>query len=258
MKFTNLAALVAMIVSSNGAHAVLSNSADNGLTIDNDAVTSYGYNSANNTTEWYVSGNGSFADSFFTMGGNKNKQAVDSQFAYLTAGTQYYHDDLHGTYVGDTYLSLDGATQPNIATFTFFSNQGSLKTTGTGVSILSASGDTATVDMSGLTINWYGTDYALGTGAWSTGYTHGVGNITCEAGGGCERGSAYTLKYTATLPADAPYLGSFKFYLELHGMVGCTVEGCPTPTIPEASTYAMMLAGLGLVGLMVRRRRKLI
>ena len=32
--------------------------------------------------------------------------------------------------------------------------------------------------------------------------------------------------------------------------------GGPTPVIPEPETYAMMLAGLGLVGLVARRRRK--
>lgn len=36
------------------------------------------------------------------------------------------------------------------------------------------------------------------------------------------------------------------------------LEGIATAPVPEAETYAMMLAGLGLVGLMAHRRRKLV
>lgn len=241
MEFTKIAALVALAITSTGAHAVLDS---NGLSIYNDAVTTYGYTSANSTTEWYVSSNGSLADSFFTMGGSKYKQTLDTQFAYLYSGT---------------YLPLDGTVQPSVATFTYHQAPGSLNTTGT--SILSTSGDTATVDMSGLTWTWYNEPpISLGAGAWSTGFTNGVGNITCAASSGCAIGSEYTLTYTATIPMGDTYssYGGVKFYLELHGIAGCTPEGCGSfatpPAIPEASTYGMMLAGLSLVGYMVRRK----
>ena len=32
--------------------------------------------------------------------------------------------------------------------------------------------------------------------------------------------------------------------------------GEPVPSVPEPETYAMMLAGLGIVGLQLRRRRR--
>ena len=70
-----------------------------------------------------------------------------------------------------------------------------------------------------------------------------MGNLTCTAGSGCAVGSAYTLKYTATVP---DFWNPTPYYLELHGTVGA---------VPEASTYGMMLAGLGLVGAMARRRK---
>lgn len=105
--------------------------------------------------------------------------------------------------------------------------------------------------MSGWKVDWSSvTDIPMGTTAWSAGYSNGVANLTCAAGSGCAVGSAYTLKYTATVPAGDPSgFGNVKYYLELHGTVGA---------VPEASTYGMMLAGLGLVGFAVRRRKQVI
>ena len=234
MKFvmTKIAALVAMTIASPVAHAVLTGF--NTLSIENDAVTSY---DASNSS-FYVSSNGTLVDSFFTTGGSTRKQVIDSQFAYLYSGAA---------------LTLTGAPQSNIATFTWYGKPGSFETLGTGISILTASGDAATVDMSGWAVDWdtqqdislgvlatLGGDYAPGVP-----YVSAVGNILCDAGSGCAVGSHYTLKYKATLPTlefGAPYIA---FYFEFQGTVGA---------VPEASTYGMMLAGLGLVGGMARRR----
>jgi hypothetical protein len=93
-----------------------------------------------------------------------------------------------------------------------------------------------------------------------------VGNLTCTAGSGCAVGSAYTLKYTATVPLGDPSgFGGVKYYLELHGCVGweCAFfesssgvnPNWAPAAIPEASTYGMMLSGLGVIGVMARRRR---
>ena len=234
-KMTKIAALAAMAFASTGAHAVLTSS--NTLSIDNDAAI--GKTSTTTAAVWTVTSNGPLADSFFTMGGAKVKQALDTQYAYLMNGAA---------------LTLSGATQSNIATFTYYGQPGDNKTAGTGISILSASGDTATVDMSGWKVDWSTTqNIPMSTGAWSVGYTNGVGNITCAAGSGCALGSAYTLKYTATVPTGDPSgFGDVKYYLELHGTVG------QAALVPEASTYGMMLAGLGLVGFAVRRRKQVI
>jgi hypothetical protein len=48
---------------------------------------------------------------------------------------------------------------------------------------------------------------------------------------------------------DASGFGGVKYALHLTG----TIAAAP---VPEASTYGMMMAGLGLVGFMASRRRK--
>jgi hypothetical protein len=221
MKFTltKIAALAAMAILSPGAHAVLTSF--NTLTIQNDAVTSF--NASNSS--FYVSSDGPMLDSFFTMGGSMTKQVIDSQFAYLYNGAA---------------LTLTGAPQSNIATFTWFGKPGSYETIGTGISILSASGDTATVGMSG-----WGADWDIQQDIPVDALGSGVGSIVCGAGSGCAVGSHYTLTFTGGVAGDAA--GSpTPFYLELHGTVGA---------VPEASTYGLMLAGLGLVGAMARRKK---
>ena len=238
MKFTitKVVAGIGMIIVTGSAQAVLTSS--HTLSIQADAITSPAFNTSTSATEWYVSSDGTLLDSFFTMvSTSQTKQTVGTQFAYLYNGAD---------------LTLNGAPQFSIATFNWYGQPGSFETLGTGASILSASGDTATVNMSGWNMQWSGVQFIpLGTGAWSAGYTSGVGNITCAAGSGCAVGSAYTLTYTATVPAGEPSgFGLVKFYLELHGTVG------PSP-IPEASTYGMMLAGLGLVGAAARRRKQI-
>ena len=236
MKFalTRVAAGIGMVIATGSAQAILTST--NTLSIQVDAVTTFGYNPADTSTsatvEWYVSSNGPMPDSFFTIGGSQVKQIVETQYAFLYTGAN---------------LTLDGTIQSNIASFSYYGAPGSFKTLGTGISILSASGDTATVNMSGWTADWSSVqNMTLGTLAWAAGYTSGVGNLTCAAGSGCAIGSAYTLTYAATIPPGDPSgFGGIKYYLELHGTVG---------TVPEASTYGMMLAGLGLVGAMARRR----
>jgi len=236
-KIAAFAMAMAMAMASPGAHAVLTSV--NTLSIQNDAVTASVYDPVNETTEWYVSSDGPLADSFFTLGWDgKTKQSVDTQFAYLYNGSP---------------LTLTGAIQSSITTFTFQGLQGSFETIGTGISILSASGDSATVGMSGWVVDWdTANNIPLGTYAWSdytpgVPYVNGIGNILCDAGSGCAVGSNYTLKYTAGSPTSDPSgIPYVPFYLELHGTVGA---------VPEASTYAMLLAGLGLVGAAARSRR---
>jgi hypothetical protein len=93
----------------------------------------------------------------------------------------------------------------------------------------------------------------LGTGAWTptnavaasmaaTGYTNGTGVFSWDGA----YGDAYTLDYTATVPNGNPSgFGGYKWAFHLTGTV---------QAVPEATTYGMMLAGLGLVGFAARRR----
>ena len=236
MKFTmtKMVASVALAISAGNAQAVLSSA--NTLSIQADAVVSQIGTPASPT--WTISSDGPLADSFFTMGGTQTKTSLNTQYSFLSSSTT---------------LTLSGVPQANIATFfPFYSESGEIETVGTGISILSASGDTATVDMSGLTwafsTNPYYPVINVGSGAWSSGYINGVGNVTCETGSECALGSAYTLKYTATTPLGDPSgISGVKLYFEMHGTVGA---------VPEASTYSMMLVGLGLLGAVVRRRTR--
>jgi hypothetical protein len=97
----------------------------------------------------------------------------------------------------------------------------------------------------------------MGTGAWTvlnansgmstTPYTNAVGKLTWDGTyfDGTS-GGAYTIDYTATVPAgDASGFGGVQYALHMEGVAA----------VPEASTYGMMLAGLGLVGFAVRRRK---
>ena len=233
-KMTKIAALAALAFASTGAHAALTST--NTLSIMTDDVT------ATTSSGGFTVISNPGVDSYFTMGGNKNRLLVDGQYALLYNGAN---------------LTLSGATQSAIDTFTYYGAPGSNETLGTGISILSASGDTAKVNMSGWKVDW-GTvqDIPMGTGAWGNyvvgdAYDNGVGEILCAAGSACAVGSTYTLKYTATVPVGDPSgFGTVKYYVELNGVVGGV-----TAAVPEASTYGMMLAGLGLVGFAVRRRK---
>lgn len=53
-----------------------------------------------------------------------------------------------------------------------------------------------------------------------------------------------------------PALSHLSFYVRVDGVDGGGVGGGIPAAIPEAHTYAMMLAGLGLVGFMARRGRR--
>lgn len=118
----------------------------------------------------------------------------------------------------------------------------------------------AGLNMSGWTVNWNGGDIDMGAGgAWqviggaggqmpTSGYT---GSTAIFSWSGVY-GDTYTLDYTATVPVPATGpvgFGGTQYGLHLEGTV---IAAAP---VPEASTYGMMLAGLGLVGFAVRRRK---
>jgi hypothetical protein len=93
----------------------------------------------------------------------------------------------------------------------------------------------------GVCVNPYGMMDISGT------YNNGTGIAAFVWDG--VYGHTYTIDYTAIVPqADPTGFGGVPYQLHLQGVV---VSGL----VPEASTYGMMLAGLGLVGLMARRRK---
>lgn len=102
---------------------------------------------------------------------------------------------------------------------------------------------TAGLDMSGWMWRFVDIDVYMGSGAWGPGFSTGIGNFSWDG----MPGHGYSLDYHARVPVGDPTgFGGVGMAWHFEGVVG----------IPEASTYGMMLAGLGLVGLAVRRRRR--
>ena len=114
-------------------------------------------------------------------------------------------------------------------------------------------GTTDGLDMRGFMFNWNDSDFDISHGAWqvlngangqmpTSGYTDGTALFSWDG----TNGGAYTLDYTAT---TANGIEGLQYALHLEGTV---------TTVPEASTYGMMLTGLGLVSCMVVRSRRMV
>jgi len=220
MKFTKT--LFALAIGSVGIAGAMSASAatlNNGdvLTIQASTVDGSGY---------VVLGTGSY----FGMDSNKNGVIAKPERVALAQGTT-------GLTIGKASTTPGDIT----STWLFFGNPG------TDYLTSAVTGGTATgLNMSGWTVTWNGIPtIPMGSGAWGTGYTSGLANFSWDG----NYGSTYTLDYHATVPVgDVSGFGGVQYALHLQG----TVQAAP---VPEASTYGMMLAGLGLVGFAVRRRK---
>ena len=118
-------------------------------------------------------------------------------------------------------------------------------------------GTTTGLNFSGWTVYYGGGNINMGSNAWTTPtksfdyvtngntFTNGVANFSWDG----VYGHTYTLTYHAAVPSNSPAYANIKYDLNLTG----TVVAAP---VPEASTYGMMVVGLGLVGAAVMRRRK--
>lgn len=128
--------------------------------------------------------------------------------------------------------------------------------TGYHVATTAITGGTSGLDLSGwqghFDTNNYGrlTSADFGARAWTPlnavrvgmaagPYTDGIAKFNWSG----VYGASYTLDYTASTPSGL-YDDGFQYAVHLTGIVSA---------VPEASTYGMMLAGLGLVGAMARR-----
>jgi len=125
----------------------------------------------------------------------------------------------------------------------YFGNTG-MHFTYSPANVISASGNTATVDFSGWRVTWNGVpSIPMGSGAWN-GNENGVATMTC--GIGCGDGDTYTLDYSATVPAgDVIGFGSVQYTFHLEG----TISSIPVPA-------AIWLFGSGLIGLVGFLRHK--
>jgi hypothetical protein len=155
-----------------------------------------------------------------------------------------------------------GDTNAITAPWNFFGN------TGSDFAVTGITGDTTSgLDFSGWRVTWNGIpSINMGGGTQICGTTSDglcVNNSGTDIGGTYNNGTgiaafawdgvyghSYTLDYDATVPqADPSNFGGVNYRLHLEGVVNAA-------PVPEASTYGMMLAGLGLVGFMASRRRK--
>jgi hypothetical protein len=188
--------------------------------------------------------NGNFSNvssgSWFGMDTNGNLKIAGSEKVSISQGTT-------GLVIGTTTSAgashagapVGGDTNAITAPWNFFGNTGSDYLT------VAATGSTdAGLDFSGWTVTWNGIPaIPMGAGAWGVGYAEGIANISWDG----TDGGAYTLDYHGTVPlGDASGFGGVSYALHLEGTVAA---------VPEASTYGMMLAGLGLVSFAVRRRK---
>jgi len=170
--------------------------------------------------------------SFFTMGGGTavNAPGFDGQFITGHHGLVLGEiQEATGSHSGQ----LNGSENPVIdAPWVFFGNTG-MHSMLLPSNVLSASGNTATVDFSGWSVAWNGLDSAsgvapviLGSGAWFGSTTDGVAQVTCAVD--CGDGDSYILVYSATTVADQPSSsGNTQYMLSLTG----TISATPTPQI---------------------------
>lgn len=182
--------------------------------------------------------------SYFGMDTNGNSKIALGEKNALTSGNVGFIYGL-STPAGASHggAIANGDNNDVTAPWFFFSNTGSdfLKTPATCIDAACTQ-----LDFSGWRVTWNGIpEINMGSGAWG-GYTDGVANFSWDG----NIGSTYTLQYRATVPlGDPSNFGGVQYELYLTGVATAAV-------VPEAETYAMMLAGLGLVGAMVSRRRK--
>jgi hypothetical protein len=181
-----------------------------------------------------------------------------------------------GLYVGTTQLATgshsgapDGSESPGIdQPWFFFSNTG-MHYSSSDTTLLSASGNTATLDFSGWGVTWNGISAInMGGGSQDCGtasdgicvqqteegpidfagvFDNGTGIADIVCGVDCAVGDSFTLTYNAVVPrADPSNFGGVSYSLNLVGTVGAV----PVPA-------AVWLFGSGLLGLVgVARRRK--
>ena len=177
--------------------------------------------------------------SWFAMDNNGDSKIQLGEKVALAPGST------GGIVIGAANTALGAITAP----WGFFGS------TGYNFVTTAVTGGTTGLDMSGWMVNWNGGDINMGGGAWqplnaavagmaTTAFTNGVGNLTWDG----VSGSTYKLDYTATVPTGS--FAGVQYSLHLEGIATAAAP------VPEASTYGMMLAGLGLVGFMASRRRK--
>jgi hypothetical protein len=235
------------IMGAVSAHAFAVNTGDI-LTIASPTLNGSGY---------VIAGSGSY----FAMDSNGSGTFTPAERVAMNQGTTGLTIGVT-TAAGASHSGAPTGADTNTvdAAWNFFKN------TGSHFIATPVTGDTTSgLNMSGWRVTWNGIpSINMGGGLQNCGtasdgicvspsavdiagtYNNGTGVATFAWNG--VYGSTYTLDYTATVPqADGSGFGGVPYLLHLQGTVIAAA-------VPEASTYGMMLAGLGLVGFMARRR----
>lgn len=201
-------------------------------------------------------GGGSWWGWIINTNGDMNATSMTGHAGLITATTQATGTSHSGCPNGTEGILSNSIDEP-VCMF----GHTAMHFTTSPTNVLSASGNTATIDMSGWKLTWTGiSSIPYGSGAWNgtvnvtvgsdpsfshsfSGITDGVGNVTC--GVDCGYGDTYVLEYTSTVPSDDPSgLGGTQYALHLSG----TVAAVPLPP-------ALWLLGSGLFSLLCVARR---
>ncbi len=191
-----------------------------------------------------------------------------ANFGTGSTNTVGYHNGSGGASVANTAFDpagtvgfyfgagVPGSTQKTVNTYTAATNMGDLGSAAgtipggpavTGNATSFTNGATFNVDMSSFFANYNGTDFNQGSGKNAVGVADGsfaTGTLSGCAGNTCN----YSIGWSSYI-VGGPFDGNTGIW---------TMTGTTVAAVPEASTYGMMLAGLGLVGGMVARRRKIL
>ncbi|VAW64792.1 hypothetical protein MNBD_GAMMA11-824 [hydrothermal vent metagenome] len=216
--FLSTALLSALSLAPQAANAAL---------VEGSALNFDGVFLSGNVTAIPAVGNGSW----FSM-----QLAPEPQLPVITSISSF-----NGLVIGTTQSASSIPTESNIDNPWAFAGPLGVHQSTSNTRIISASGDTATIDFSGWGASWNGIpNINLGTGN-----SNGIATITCDTGSGCANGAGYVLDYSATLPSNAANYGNVKYKLHLEG----TISAVPVPA-------AVWLFGSGLIGLTGMARRK--
>jgi len=187
--------------------------------------------------------------SFFTMGGGTVVAAPGFDGQNITGneglvlGTIQTPAGSHSGAPGTVAGEAPTVDNPWI----FFGNTG-MSGTESNSNVLSASGNTATVDLSGWVVAWNNLDSAagvptipMGAGAWFDTTTDGVAKVTC--GVDCEDGDTFTLIYSATVPdGDPSNFGNTQYLLSLTGTITDTNTAPVISTLPPIALTVLTTA----------------
>lgn len=210
-----LTAAIALIASSGvigQAHAALP---DNAILNFDTGVTGgyYGFILSGSYFAMDTTGDGVFG---------KGERVGLSQNAGITVGKA---QAASGTHTG----GVNGSESPGADNgWEFFGNTGLHQST-TPVTLISTSGNTATLDFSGWNVTWN----AIPSIPMGAGLDNGVATVTCAVD--CSDGDTYTLDYFATVPVgDISGFGGVSYTLHLLGSISI-----PPPLDIDDGTFAV-------------------